>query len=86
MARNVEQLLYVIEKSEKKTTSHNMQEEGTIILKPANGTVFELVEKDGKLQSVTLNVTVKNFIADHGTGGVWGLSATGERMSVVKMH
>jgi len=86
------QLLYVIEKNDKKTTSLNMhaenvkikagnyvipkegadivievnttangkavkyrksrhlqeqQEDGTIILKPANGTVFELVEKDG---------------------------------------
>ena len=110
MAKNVEQLLCVIEKNEKKTISHNthaqsiglktgnyvirkegadvvievntttngkavkyrkgrylqeQQEDGTIILKPANGTVFELVEKDGKLQLVTLNVTVKNFIAEY---------------------
>ena len=126
-----EQLLYVIEKNAKKTTSHNMhaqniglkagnyvirkegadivievntstngkaikykkgrylqeqQEDGTIILKPANGTVFELVEKDGKLQLVTLNVTVRNFIQEHGARGIWGLFAAGERMSVVKMH
>ncbi|MFB0503984.1 MAG: hypothetical protein ACETWE_09140 [Candidatus Bathyarchaeia archaeon] len=131
MAKNVEQLLYVIEKTEKKTVSHNMhaqnvglkagnyvirregadivievnttangkaakykkgrylqeqQEDGTIILKPANGTTFELVEKDGKIPLVTLNVTVKNFIAEYGARGIWGLFATGERMSVVKMR
>ena len=126
-----EQLLHVIEKNVKKTTSHNMhaenlkieagnyvirkegmdivievntttngkavkfkkgryievpQEDGTIMLKPANGTIFELVEKDGKLQLVTLNVTVRNFIQEHGARRIWGLFATGERMSVVKMH